>query len=471
MKDVVTTHLHLNATLDFDRKVMLGNVTLSMKVLNSSFTEVVLDSRYLNVYNISLNTAKGLAPLQYYYTHENPRIGDGLHIKLDNKLIVGDKFNLTISYATTNNTLSLNWLDKVQTEGKAFPYVYTHCEAIDCRTLIPLQDTPSVKSTYSAVIESPWNITVRMSGNTTNEVVVSERKFTSISMDVPIPSYLIAIVAGNLVTRKIGSRTSIITEPEMIEAASKELFAIEQVIVEAETFLPKYDWGFYNIVVLPPSFPTGGMENPLLTFVSPTIIVGDKSQFDVAIHELSHSWSGNLVTNRNWENFWLNECITVYLERNLLKRLEGETLYRVQSALGNSSLFTDMASLGFNSTHTSLHPNYQGANPYDTFSSVPYEKGFQFMTYLENLIGQTNIEKFLKIYFNKYRGKSVVYTDFWSTFQDYLSSIFTAQKVNEINSQIELDCCSYNIPHTPGKGYINLKILSSFSQKYTPYSL
>ena len=457
MKDVTTTHLHLNAALDFERKIMSGSVTLSMKVLNSSFTEVVLDSRYLDIYNISLSTSQGGVPLQYYYTQENPNIGSGLHIKVDNKLISGGKFNLTINYATTNKTLSLNWLDKSQTEGKAFPYVYTHCEAIDWRTLIPLQDTPSVKSTYSAVIQSPWNITVKMSANTTKEERIGELKYTHVSMNVPIPSYLIALAAGNLVTRQIRSRTSIITEPEMIDAAYKELFAIEQVIDEAEKFLPQYDWGFYNILVLPPSFPTGGMENPLLTFVSPTIIAGDKSQFDVAIHELSHSWSGNLVTNRNWENFWLNEGITVYLERNLLRKLEGETIYRVSSSLGNSSLFTDMADLGFNSTHTSLHPDYKGANPYDTFSSIPYEKGFQFMTHLENLVGQANIEKFLNGYFIKYRGKSVVYTDFWTTFQEFLNKTFSADKVKEINSQIDLDKWIF----APGKIPVQLDFYTS----------
>ena len=389
IQDIRTTHIHLNTTLDFDRKIMYGDVILSMTVLNSSFSEVVLDSRYLDIYAIYLNLQNKRIPLDYHFTQENPKkIGDALRIRLDNKMIAGNNFNLTISYATTNKTLSLNWLDPSQTEGKAFPYVFTHCEAIDCRTLIPLQDTPAVKATYSALIKSPWNITVHMSANTISEERLGEFKYTKVSMDVPIPSYLIALVAGNLSTKKIGPRTGVITEPEFMDRASKELESLENILIEAEKFLPTYDWGVYNIVVLPPSFPTGGMENPLLTFVSPTIIAGDKSQVKVAIHELSHSWSGNLITNQNWENFWLNEGITVYLERHILRRLEGDTMYKVQSSIGNASLFNDMADLGFNSTHTTLHPNYQGANPYDTFSRVPYEKGFQFMTHLENLIGQ-----------------------------------------------------------------------------------
>lgn len=291
--------------------------------------------------------------------------------------------------------------------------------------------------TYSGLIKSPWNITVRMSANTTKEERIGDFKYTTVRNDKPIPSYLITIVAGNLATQQVGNRTYIITEPEFMDKAVKDLGDIENVLVEAEKFLPKYDWGVFNLLVPPASFPVGGMENPLLTIISPAIITGDKSQFDVVIHELSHSWSGNLITNRNWENFWLNEGITVFIERHLVRRIYGEREYKVQAFVGNSTLFSDMESFGFNSTFTSLHPNFEGANPMDSYSSVPYEKGFQFMTHLENLVGQGKIEKFLNKYFNKHRHQSIIHTQFWETFQEFLNETFTKDEVDKINSQID----------------------------------
>ena len=449
--EVTTTHLHLNATLDFEKETMHGSVTLSMKSLVDDLKEVILDSRYLDIQKVVLDSCDAAPELDFYFTEENPNIGSALHIKLEkaNELYcsTNDAFNLTVSYSTTNQSLSLNWLDPQQTVGKVYPYVFTHCEAIDCRTLLPVQDSPSVKATYTAMIKAPHNLTVHMTGNTTSEDVVGEHKYTAFSMDVPIPSYLIALVAGNIVYAQTGPRTGVVSEPEFIDMVWKELKDLENTLIEAEKFLPVYQWGVYNVVVLPPSFPTGGMENPLLTFVSPTIIVGDKSEIFVTTHELAHSWSGNLITNRNWENFWLNEGVTVYTERHITRRQMGDAFYRVQATFGNSSLFSAFEDLGIDTTFTSLHPNYEGANPYDTFSEVPYEKGFQFLTFIESLIGQAMMEKFLYRYFETFKFQSIVYKQFWNLFQDFLNETFSAGKVKEINSKIDLDTWV----HAPGK--------------------
>jgi leukotriene-A4 hydrolase len=440
IEDVVTEHIHLDTQLDFEEKVMVGDVTLSMKILNSSFTEVVLDSRFLNISNASYNGKS----LSFEFKEPNPNIGPALHIALDSSMVSGDRFNLTISYATTNETLSLNWLEPRQTMGKSLPYVYTHCEAIDCRSLLPVQDSPAVKSTYSAKIRSPKNISVYMSGNVTDSYDEGDFKYTHIFMDVPIPSYLIALVGGNLVYQKVGDRTGFITEPEFAWKVALDLGQLEQFLIEAEKFLPKYSWGYYNVVVLPPSFPTGGMENPLLTFVSPTIITGDQRLINVAIHELAHSWSGNLITNQNWENFWLNEGITVYTERHISRKINGEVMYKLQSTFGNQALLNAIEEFGENSTFTSLMPNYEGHNPYDTFSEVPYEKGFQFMTFLESLVGQENMEKFLYKYYSKYAYQSIIYTQFWDTFNEFLSEEYTQKQKDSILGQIDFDAWMFN---------------------------
>lgn len=448
IQDVRTTHIHMNVTLDFDKKTLSGDVTLSMMVLNTSFSEVILDSRFLDIYSVYLNPH---TPLKYYFTEPNPNIGPALHIKLDHTM-VKDNFNLTIAYSTTNETLSLNFLTPLQTEGKVFPYAYTHCEAIDCRTLLPVQDTPSVKATYSALVKAPANLTVYMSGNTVNSTVVGDYKYTSIQMNTPIPSYLIALAAGNLQYARTTEVTALIEEPEVIWKAWQELKDIVATTLGyAQGFLPPYTWGDYNILILPSAFPTGGMENPLLTFVSPTILTGDKSLTYVATHELAHSWSGNLVTNRNWENFWLNEGITVYIERHITRKMYGEAFYKIQATFGNSSLYAAFEDVGINSTFASLHPNYEGHNPYDTFSEVPYEKGFQFMTYLETLIGSDNMEKFLYSYFEKFKYQSIVYQQWWGHFQDFLYSTFSAQQVKDINSKIDLDTWIYKPGPIPVK--------------------
>ena len=446
IEQIVTEHLSLNLTLDFDKTYAYGSVTLNMRVLDEDLEDIILDARFLNISYVNVSGANFT---EFYFKEPNPQIGPALHISTDLKYRFNQTLNVTIYYCTTDEGLSLNWLDPSQTAGGKYPYVYTHCEAIDCRCLSPLQDTPSVKATYSATIWSPPEIIVRMTGNTTSERGYSDYRVTTFEMNVPIPSYLIALAAGNLVYQKIGRNVGVITEPEMLNKSVTELENLQDSLDLAESFLTPYEWGNYTILILPPSFPFGGMENPLLTFASPSIIVGDKSQVDVATHEIAHSWTGNLVTNRNWENFWLNEGFTVFTERHVSRRQHGEEFYKVSSALGNSSLFSDMADFGFDSTFTSLHPNYEGANPYDTFSEVPYEKGFQFLTYIETLIGNKTMEAFLKTYVAKYKRQSIVYEQFWSTFNEFLNDTLGPEQAKNITDQIDLDTWVYSTGAPP----------------------
>ena len=229
-----------------------------------------------------------------------------------------------------------------------------------------------------------------MSANFSSSVAVDDTyNTTCFHMDIPIPDYLIAIAIGNIAYTNLGGRAGIYTEPAMMQAAVQELADLNTLLDTAEAYVgTPYIWGVYNILVLPPSFPFGGMENPLMTFASPTIITGTKSQVFVAIHEICHSWTGNQVTMNNWEDFWLNEGFTTFIERKVSSRLYGNDFAKVEALLGNTSLAYAMNITGYNNTYSTIHPVLAGGNPDDSFSEVPYEKGFQLLAYIETLIGK-----------------------------------------------------------------------------------
>lgn len=247
-----------------------------------------------------------------------------------------------------------------------------------------------------------------MSANETGVVALDDTyNQASFTCDIPIPSYLIAIAIGDIEYRSLGRRVGVITEPSQMEKVATELEDMGDLLDAVEEYMGPYIWGNYTIIVLPPSFPMGGMENPLLTFASPTIIVGDKSQVYVATHEMAHSWTGNEITCRNWENFWLNEGFTVFVERHVSGEIHGEDFSKVAAFLGNTSMYQDMENYGLNSTYASLHPVLQGDNPDSSFSEVPYEKGFQFLNYMETLIGRDQMKKFLNFYMKEHKLTSI----------------------------------------------------------------
>jgi len=238
-----------------------------------------------------------------------------------------------------------------------------------------------------------------MSANETGVVAADDTyNVASFRCDIAIPSYLIAIAIGDLEYKSLGSRVGVITEPSEMERVAWELADMGDLLDAVEEYMGPYIWGNYTIIVLPPSFPMGGMENPLLTFASPTIITGDKSQVYVATHEMAHSWTGNEITCQNWENFWLNEGFTVFVERHVSGEIHGEDFSKVAALLGNTSMYQDMESFGLDNTYSSLHPVLRGDNPDSSFSEVCYEKGFQLLYYLESLISRPTMKQFLRFY-------------------------------------------------------------------------
>lgn len=275
--------------------------------------------------------------------------------------------------------------------------MFTQCEDINCRSVAPLQDTPSNRITYSAKMNVLSEYVVKMSANETQavEVVGDGTSNSYFDCSIPIPSYLIAAAIGDLEYKSLGERVGVITEPSDMDKCASELEDMGDLLDAVEAYMGPYIWGNYTIIVLPPSFPMGGMENPLLTFMSPTVIVGDKSQVYVATHEMAHSWTGNEVTCENWESFWLNEGFTVFIERHVSAEFHGEDFSMVSALLGNTSMYQDQVSYGLDNSYSSLHPVLKGMNPDPSFSEVPYEKGYQLLFYMESLISKPQMQNFL----------------------------------------------------------------------------
>ena len=346
--------------------------------------------------------------------------------------------SIRVNYNTQPTAMALSWMTPEQTAGKKLPYLFSQCESINCRSVAPLQDTPAIKTTYSARVVAKNDFVVKMSANETAVQALNETHNESFfRCDVRIPSYLMAIVVGDIEYRSLGRRVGVITEPSQMDFVANELKSLETLLDTAENYLTPYIWGNYTVVVLPPSFPFGGMENPLLTFASPTIIVGDKSQVYVATHEIAHSWTGNDVTCRDWENFWLNEGFTVFSERKVSGILHGTDFAKVEALLGNTTLWSDMNNYGLNNTYSSIHPILEGDSPDNAFSTVPYEKGFQLLYYLESLVGEDLFQNFLQTYILKYSQQSITTIELRQTWEQWVHDNFEGAKINEILSEVD----------------------------------
>ncbi|KAJ3272315.1 Leukotriene A-4 hydrolase [Terramyces sp. JEL0728] len=403
---VITTHTHLTWVADFGGKVFKGSAKHTFKA-SSNGDKVVLDTRFLIV---KLATRDGNS-LKFELAKDDEKFGTALTISTD--YIAGQVFDIVIDYETTDKCTATQWLSPAQTVGKVHPYMFSQCQAIHARSLLPCQDTPSVKITYSSQITVPKPLTALMSAVRTS-FDESTNTF-HYKQATSIPSYLIAIAIGNLKGIKVGPRSTVWSEPEVVEAAAWEFEDTETFIKIGEDLLTPYCWGIYDLLVLPSSFPYGGMENPCLTFVTPTLLAGDRSLVDVVAHEIAHSWMGNLVTTQNWEHFWLNEGFTVFIERKIAGRLHGEPSRHFHSIIGYKHLqesvdhFEEIKC----PQYSCLCPRLQGEDPDDVFSSVPYEKGYSLLFYLERILGGPSVfEPYVKAHVEQFAHKSITTNDF-----------------------------------------------------------
>lgn len=335
--EIHTVHLDLNLSVDFNSTTLSGQAYHQMSVIQETST-VQFDIWDLDIHSVW--NASDSSALNFTILQPNPLIGSVLQVNLPREVRVGEWVHIGIDYTTSPKGQAFSWLKASQTAGGKLPYMFTQCEDINCRSVAPLQDTPSNRITYTANMTAPKEFVVKMSANETAVWSISDtHNVAYFTCDIPIPSYLIAIAVGDLEYRSLGDRVGVITEPSQMDFVANELSDMAMLLDTVESYMGPYIWGNYTVIVLPPSFPMGGMENPLLTFASPTIIVGDKSQVYVATHEMAHSWTGNEVTCRNWESFFLNEGFTVFIERHVSGEIHGEDFAKVAAFLGNTSMY------------------------------------------------------------------------------------------------------------------------------------
>ncbi|XP_043569231.1 leukotriene A-4 hydrolase [Chiloscyllium plagiosum] len=419
--DFTTRHLSLNLRVDFQSCRIAASAALTVEALRDGLSALILDTRDLKILQATINGQE----VKFTLGNKHSYKGTPLTISLPYKLLRGQHTVVEVIYETSPEASALQWLTAEQTAGKKHPYLFSQCQAIHCRSMVPCQDTPSVKSTYYARVSVPKELVALMSANRDGELADNKddsRKIYCFQQMVPMPSYLIALVVGSLESRVIGPRSRVWSEKEMVDAAAYEFEETETMLKKAEELMGPYVWGQYDLLVLPPSFPYGGMENPCLTFVTPTLLAGDRSLSNVIAHEISHSWTGNLVTNKTWEDFWLNEGHTVYLERMIARSMFGEKHRQFAAIGGRKDLLEAIETFGATNLLTSLVPKLCDIDPDDAFSSVPYEKGFALLYHLEEQLGGPDIFMgFLKAYIQIFAYNSVTTEDWKKCLYTYFS--------------------------------------------------
>lgn len=406
-KDLPIIHAHLDLEVDFVNKLLRGSVTHNLSE-DRNTDLLVLDSKHLEVDSVKDERGNRL---NFEIGNFDELLGSKFSIQLNT-----ESKSVTIFYKTTNKSEALDWLMPNQTAGKNFPFMYTQGQSIFTRSWIPIQDTPGLRITYSANIKTPENMMAVMSAANPQEQH-SENSY-NFEMKQPIPPYLIALAVGNLQFKAVDYRTGVYAEPTMLDECVDELSDMGKMVDVAENLYGKYDWDRYDVIVLPPSFPFGGMENPRLTFATPTIIAGDRSLVSLIAHELAHSWSGNLVTNATWNDFWLNEGFTVYFERRIMESLYGKDYSEMLALLGYQDLVEEINDL--EPDMQLLRLNMLGKHPDDAMTDIAYEKGYFFLRMIENHVGREKMDFFLLKYFNDHKFKTIITEEFIIYLKKYL---------------------------------------------------
>ena len=389
---VVVKHLALALGVDFAKKVLAGSATLDLNWKDPAANTLVLDSRDLNIAKIEGFDGTNWQELKFELAPRDPIYGSKLSIALPTQLA-----KVRVTYRSSPEASGLQWLTPAMTLGKKTPFMFSQSQAIHARSWVPLQDTPGVRFTYEAHITTPKDMMAVMSAD--NDPKAARDGDYSFKMPQAIPSYLMAIAAGDLVFRPVSERAGVWAEPAMADKAAKEFEDTEKMIKTAESLYGPYRWGRYDILVLPPSFPFGGMENPRLTFATPTVIVGDKSLVSLIAHELAHSWSGNLVTNSSWKDIWLNEGFTSYVENRITEQLYGEDLAAMENVISQHGLSEEMKDIKADDQLLALPP-LVGRDPDEALTAVAYIKGQWFLTFLEQRYGRETFDKFLRKWFD-----------------------------------------------------------------------
>lgn len=419
-RQFLVEHVALDLTTDFVASRLSGEAQLRLKRLEREARALILDTRDLDIREVALLPQSGAAQtLKYSLGPRDALLGAPLTIALPTQLDAGE-LTLRIRYRTSPNASGLQWLTPEQTAGRKFPFLYSESQPFHARSWIPLQDTPAVRVTYTARVRTPPELRAVMSAS--NDPQSPRDGDYAFEMPQPVPPYLIALAVGDLQFRRIGPRSGVFAEPPIVEAAAREFADVDSMLTTCERLFGHYRWDRYDLLVLPPSFMWGGMENPRVSFITPTVIAGDKSLTGLIAHELAHSWSGNLVTNATWGDTWLNEGFTTYLERRIVEVVYGEKRRAMDDVLGLQSLQRDIDALNAEGKQalTRLAMDLRGLDPDAAFTDVSYEKGRFFIGFLESRVGRAKLDAFLRDYFDRFAFQSVTTQQFRAYLDEHL---------------------------------------------------
>jgi aminopeptidase N len=423
--EVRVADLALDLDVLFDAKVLEGTAVLTLARVRPDATHLVLDTNDLDIRTVETNDGAGWAAAPYQLGADDPNLGARLEIALP-----AGATKVKIAYRTSPGAEGLQWLSAEQTAGKRHPFMYSQNQAINARSMAPVQDTPAVRMTYSATIRTPKELLAVMSAEQDTGPRDGDYQF---KMPQPVPAYLLAIAVGDIEFRAVSDTIGVYAEPEIVEAAAREFEDTPNMEKANSALYGPYRWGRYDLLVLPPSFPFGGMENPRLSFMTPTLIAGDKSLVGTVAHELAHSWSGNLVTNATWSDAWLNEGVTSYVENRVMEAVFGKDRAMMEQALSYDDLKEEIAGLD-RADLSQLQLPGDLPHPDDAFSDVAYVKGQFFLHFLEQRYGRAAFDSFLKSWFDAYAFKPATTADF----RAFLMKSLAAQNP-EAASEAEID--------------------------------
>lgn len=418
----VVKHLDLDLKVDFATHILTGKADWTIENLAQA-NEIVFDTRDLTIQKVTIGEEG--KETKFKLGEEIKFLGKSLTVNIEPTTT-----RVSIWYTTSKDAAALQWLNPQQTAGKQHPFLFTQSQAILARTWIPCQDSPGIRFTYNATVNVPKELLALMSAQ--NPQQKSPDGKYQFKQPHAIPSYLMALAVGDLQFRAVDNRTGVYAEPVTLQKAAWEFADMGKMVDAAEKIYGTYKWGRYDVLVLPPSFPFGGMENPMLTFATPTVIAGDRSLVSLIAHELAHSWSGNYVTNATWNDFWLNEGFTTYFERRIVEAVYGKDEARMQEYLGFQSLEETMAEMGESSEDTRLKVNFNGRDPDEGVTSIAYEKGYFFLRTIEEAVGRKRFDSFLNEYFEKHAFQSVTTEEFIAELKAKLlnSDPKLAEKIN-----------------------------------------
>ena len=393
-------HLDMDIKVDLDKKQISGCALWTIANKNK-VKELRLDTYNLTIDSVSVDGVR----VKHSMDTAVPHLGSALHIPISE-----NSTKVMICYKTGKDARALQWLDPQQTHDKKHAFLYTQSESIYARSWIPCPDGPGIRYTYTARVSVPKGLMALMSAE--NPQQVNDSGIYHFKMDIPVPAYLMALAVGDITFKSIDNRTGVYAEPGMIDKVRYEFEDVGKMVTTAEKLYGPYRWGRYDVIVLPPGFPIGGMENPRLTFCTPTVIAGDRSLVSLIAHELAHSWSGNLVTNATWNDFWLNEGFTVYFERRIMEQMMGKTYSEMLWELGYQDLVTAVEDSGLSRKDTWLKLSLEGRDPDDGLTDIAYEKGSLLLELIEKNVGREKFDKFLNTYFNDHAFKTITTENF-----------------------------------------------------------